>query len=164
MIQEKSENVVRCPDSIHIAVPFSFRQPQPTVAEVKMNNDFGSLLLSMKLFDSFNDALPYYKELFGALKSSLNPFGVLYTTKMTVSLPFTLPKLLSEDLTRKFTIVYSNLMASRTNYVFDGKNMTGVFFFAPGVGKLGTGISILTIGEIISVGCFSDYNQMKDPQ
>lgn len=123
-----------------------------------MNNDFGSLLLNMKLFKSFKDALPFYKKLFGAMKVSLAPFGVLYATKMTVSLPFTLPKFFAEDMTRKFTIVYSNLLASRKNYVFAGKNMLGVFFFAPGVGKLGTGVSILTIGDIISVACFSDSN------
>lgn len=90
------------------------------------------------------------------MKSSLNPFGVLFATKMTVCFPFTLPKFFAEDMTRKFTIVYSNLMASRKNYVFDGKQVKGVFFFAPGVGKLGTGVSILTIGEIISIACFSD--------
>jgi hypothetical protein len=47
------------------------------------------------------------------MKKSLNPFGVLYATKMTVALPFTLPKLICDDMTRKFTMVYTNLNASK---------------------------------------------------
>lgn len=92
------------------------------------------------------------------------PFGVLYTTKLSVMFPYTIPQMLLEDLTGKFTMVYSNLNASKKPYVFDDKKMIGHFFFPPGLIKLGTGFSILTIGDIMSVGCFSDVNCMKDPQ
>jgi len=97
------------------------------------------------------------------MKKSLNPFGVLYATKMTVALPFTLPKVICDDMTRKFTMVYTNLNASKKRYSFDGKKHIGQFFFANGVNKLSTTFSILTIGDIMSVGCFSDYNSMKTP-
>jgi hypothetical protein len=59
------------------------------------------------------ESLPYFKTTFGKMKSSLGMFGVLYATKMTVCLPFILPKLLSDDLTRKFTAIYTNVMASK---------------------------------------------------
>jgi len=98
---------------MHLAVPFSLRQPFKTVKDVRMGNDFGSILIDMKIFKSLKESLPYMKKTFGALKSSLVPFGVLFATKLNVALPFILPKILSEDLTRKFTIVYSNLLASK---------------------------------------------------
>jgi len=128
-----------------------------------MHNDFGSILVDMKLFEKFNEALVFYKKLFGKLKTSLDPFGVLYSTKMTVMLPFTLPKIMADDITSKFTMVYTNLNASKKRYSFDDKKMVGQFFFANGVNKLATTFSILTIGDIMSVGCFSDFNNMKEP-
>ena len=58
------EVVIPCPRSLHAAVPFSFRQPSKNIAEAKMHNDFGSLLVDMKLFEKHGDALPFYKKLF----------------------------------------------------------------------------------------------------
>jgi len=49
-------------------------------------------------------------------------------------------------------------------YEFDGKKMIGTFFYPPGNGKLGTGFSILTVGNIMSVGCFSDKALLENPQ
>ena len=149
---------------MHVAVPFSFRQPSKNIKDATMHNDFGSMLVDMKLFDKFADALPFYKKVFNKLKKSFNPFGVLFATKMTVALPFTLPKIMADDITRKFTMVYTNLNASKKRYYFDEKKMLGQFFFANGVNRLSTSFSILTIGDIMSVGCFSDFNCVKDPQ
>jgi len=160
---DAGEVAVPCPRSLHIAVPFSFRQPFKNIKDVKMHNDFGSILVDMKLFEKFGDALVHFKKLFGKLKTSFNPFGVLYATKMTVALPFTLPKLIVDDMTRKYTMVYTNLNASKKRYSFDEKKMLGQFFFANGINRLATTFSILTIGDIMSVGCFSDFNNMKDP-
>lgn len=160
---DAGEVVVPCPKSMHVVVPFSFRQPFKSIKDVKMHNDFGSILVDMKLFEKFNEALVFYKKLFGKLKTSLDPFGVLYSTKMTVMLPFTLPKIMADDITSKFTMVYTNLNASKKRYSFDDKKMVGQFFFANGVNKLATTFSILTIGDIMSVGCFSDFNNMKEP-
>lgn len=92
------------------------------------------------------------------------PFGVLYATKIVVALPFLLPKFLADDLSYKFTLVYSNLNASRTEYNFDGKNCIGHYMFAPGVGSIATTISFCSVGNRMSIGVFSDRAYMKDPQ
>ena len=145
-------------------MPFSFRQPIAKIEEVKMNNDFGSLLIDMKLFGNVQEALPFYKSVFGKMKNSLAPFGVLLATQLTVALPFNLPKIMADDMTRKFTFVYSNLNASKKRYVFNGRKMLGQFFFAPGINKLSSGVSILTIGDVMSVAVFSDAACMEHPQ
>jgi len=69
-----------------------------------------------------------------------------------------------DDLTDKYSIVYSNLNASKKDYYFDGKKNIGHYFVAPGVGKLSTGVSLCTIGSKMSLGIFSDAVQMKNPQ
>lgn len=40
-----------------IAVPFSLRQPFKKISDVKMCNDFGSLLIRLPLYRDFEDAL-----------------------------------------------------------------------------------------------------------
>jgi len=150
------EKAYKMPPSINCAVPFSLRQPFATLKDIKMVNDFGSLLVPLKPFKEIDDALPSIKKEFNKLKGSLMPFGVLYSTKISVSLPFLLPKMMLDDLTDKYSIVYSNLNASKTEYFFDGKRNLGHYFVAPGCGKLSTGISLCTVGPRMSLGIFSD--------
>ena len=113
MIQEKHDKPIDIPDAIYVAMPFSLRQPFKKVADVRLSNNFGSILVKFKIYEKMFESLPYFKTTFNKLKSSLGMFGVLYATKMTVCLPFTMPKFLSEDLTRKFTLIYTNVMASK---------------------------------------------------
>ena len=162
-MKDEGQIIIPCPKAVRVAVPFSFRQPFKRVQDIKMHNDFGSILVELKLFNELPEALTYYMKLFEKLKTSFAPFGVLLATKLTVALPFAIPKLILDDMTRKYTMVYTNLVASKKPYYFDGKKMLGQFFFAPGVNRLGTCVSILTCGDIMSVACFSDYTQMKDP-
>lgn len=150
------EKVYKIPTTLNVAVPFSLRQPFKTLTDVKMKNDFGSILINLKPIKEFSDALPVVKKQFGELKGSLMPFGVLYSTKISVSLPFLLPKMMLDDLTDKYSIVYSNLNASKNSYWFDGKKNLHHFFVAPGVGKLTTGVALCTVGTNMSIGVFSD--------
>merc|ERR1712127_729757 len=46
---DAGEVAVPCPRSLHVAVPFSFRQPFKNIKDVKMHNDFGSILVDLKL-------------------------------------------------------------------------------------------------------------------
>ena len=128
-----------------------------------MCNDFGSILIDLVPIKEFDDALPEFKKIFSKLKGSLMPFGVLYSTKISVSLPFLLPKVMLEDLTDKFSIVFTNLNASRKIYYFNGKKNLAHYFVAPGVGKLSTGVSICTVGDNMSIGVFSDAVHMTNP-
>lgn len=104
------------------------------------------------------ESLPYFKQTFGKMKSSLGMFGVLYATKLTVSLPFILPKLLSDDLTRKFTLIYTNVLVSKEVYTFDNVKMNRLAVLAPGNGKIGTCFSVISCADQMSIGCFSDQS------
>ena len=129
-----------------------------------MNNDIGSLLVPLVPFDNFDAALPSIQKVYNRLKSSLMPFGVLMSTQISMWFPFLIPKLLLDDLTGKYSIVYSNLNASRKGYEFNGKKMIGHYFLTPGFGQLHNGISILTIGDRMSLGIYTDEALMQDPQ
>ena len=92
------------------------------------------------------------------------PFGILYSTKISVAFPFTIPKFMVDDVSSKVCLVLSNLNASRKSFTFDDKQLIGHYFVAPGVGKLATGVSFCTIGERMSFAVFSDSAYMKNPQ
>lgn len=92
------------------------------------------------------------------------PFGILYMTKFPALLPFLLPKYVQKDLTNKFSIIYTNLNSTTQPLCFDGKYDIEHYFLVPGYGNVSTGFSICTMGQRMSIGCFSDEVYMKNPQ
>jgi len=39
-----------------------------------------------------------------------------------------------------------------------------MFFFVPALGDIGTGISIMSHGNVIKIGCISDSSCIEDPR
>lgn len=161
--KEKGEDG-KVPSSINIGVPYSMRQPVKEIKKVRMDNDFASLPISIDIHEKYDDALSHTKKLFNALKSSLMPFGGTYATVFQNSLPFNFSKYIMADSSSKFTLIYSNLNASKIIYYWDGKKLLGQFFFVPGCSKITVGIGLCTTGDIMSMTCFSDIAQVEDPQ
>ena len=129
-----------------------------------MSNDFGSLYMDMPTDSTFEKALKSSKATFQMLKKSLQPFAVLYTTKILVQLPFGLPKFFMTDSTNKFSLIYTNLNASKESYSFDGKRDVGNYFLVPGYGTICAGVSLCTIGQRMSLAVYCDQVSMKTPQ
>jgi NRPS condensation-like uncharacterized protein len=162
--EQAGEKVYKMPKELKMSVPFSLRQPFKSLKDVKMVNDFGGLNVKMVPIEHFDQALDYYAKVFHALKTSLMPFGVVFTTRLAVMLPFNLPKLLVDDLTDKYTMVFSNLVASKNLYIWNGKKNLSHFFIPPGVGKLYTGIGLCSIGPNLSLTVFSDKAMLSNPK
>lgn len=99
--KEGGKDAIPTPESVHVTIPFSFRQPVANIQDIKMCNDFGGMLLDMKLFGNINEAIPHFKSLFYSMKGSLDMFGILLMTKLTASLPFSLSKMVTDDFTSK---------------------------------------------------------------
>lgn len=129
-----------------------------------MVNDFGGLLINLKPFREYDDAIKFYKQIFENLKSSLMPFGVVMTTRLAMMLPYALPKFLVNDLTDKYSIVFSNVCTAKGEMIWNGKKMESHFVIPPGVGKLYSGISLNSIGPRSTLTVFSDKVMLRDPQ
>ena len=102
-------------------MPFSLRQPVQKLEDMKLNNDFAALPISIGIHHHFSIAIEEFKKKFRKMRTSLDPFGVLYTFYMSISFPFTLPKYAIDFLSDKYTFIFSNLQATKVRYVFDGK-------------------------------------------
>mmetsp|Transcript_4435 Transcript_4435/g.6548 ORF Transcript_4435/g.6548 Transcript_4435/m.6548 type:complete len:117 (+) Transcript_4435:1173-1523(+) len=98
------------------------------------------------------------------MKNSLLPFGPIYTGKVTMNFPFLFPKVSMNTLTDKFTVIFTNLNASKIEYTWDGKKTTGQFFYAPGVCKVYFAISVATVGSLMSLAVLGDETNMEEPQ
>lgn len=129
-----------------------------------MVNDFGCLQIELVPFEHYEDAIAHFKKVFNRYKSSLMPFGVVLATRLTMMLPYTIPKFLMQDITDVFSFVYTNVCSSKTNYVWDGKKMLHHFTMPPGMCKLYTGIAMNTVGPNLSLCIFSDKTMLRDPQ
>jgi hypothetical protein len=128
-----------------------------------MRNNFGTLMLDIKLLPDFDQALVYCKKVFSDLKTSLMPFGVLYMVKIPCILPFSLPKIIGYDITKKFSVIYSNVNASTKDYEFDGKKNLSHYFLIPGYGSTAVGFAICTVGNRLSIGMYADQSCMANP-
>ena len=112
----------KTPDYITCCMPVSIRTPFGIkIEDVKMNNDFVALPVYIKIRKSLDEALPILKTEFKRLRTSLDVFGCLETFRISVNLPFTLPRKALDFLAEKYTCVYSNLNASKIAYTMDGK-------------------------------------------
>ena len=90
-------------------MPFSLRQPVEKLQDMKLNNDFAALPITIGIHEHFAEAVAEFKKKFKAMRSSLGPFGVLYTFYISISLPFILPKFAIDYLSDKYTFIFSNL-------------------------------------------------------
>lgn len=129
-----------------------------------MVNDFASLPIAIQLHQKYENALDHTKKLFNSYKGSLIPFGSIYANVMQNNLPYNFAKYVMADNAKKFTLIYSNLNASKILYYWDNKKLLGQFFFVPGCSEINTGIGLCTTGNIMSMTCFSDVSEIKDPQ
>lgn len=111
------------PDRVRLALPFSFRAPFKKLSDVRMVNDFGALLVDFKPCDNFDQALSYCKSTFGKLKRSLQPFAIYLAQKGTYIYPNVIGKFLGILLTKKFTGIYTNVLASKQPLVMNGKEV-----------------------------------------
>ena len=151
------------PNEISTVIPISLRQPFKKIEDVKMCNDFVAMPVQIVIRKELEESLPLIKSLFDSMRGSLDVYGMLQVFNMSVSYPFTLPRVMIDFLANKYTICYSNLNASKIPYIWDGKKQLGQFYFPPAIGNFCCGISLCTTGPFMSLSCFSDENSIKDP-
>jgi hypothetical protein len=63
-----------------------------------------------------------------------------------------------------FTGYFTNVIASRQEYVYDGKRQIGIFMFAPIISETALSISICSTGKIMGFSVFSDVTRMERPE
>ena len=109
------------PKQIDTLVPFSFRQPVKDLKDIRMVNDFAAVGVQLAIEEKFETALDRQKKINKDRLRSLAPFSALILVQMNVNLPFNIPQLSIDWMTDQYSLVFSNLNASKVPFIFDGK-------------------------------------------
>lgn len=102
------------------AMPFSLREAPSDLKKVRLNNDFCCISVPIRIFKDFEDGLKHFKKLFNSLKRSLTPYGNYAVFRITTNLPFCFPKIMVDFVSNKYTMIYSNLNASKKPLMMGG--------------------------------------------
>jgi len=154
--------------SVDMAIPFSMKQPGAKAKDIRLDNDMVGLHTSIKLFDDFDEGLKHFKKQFKIMKSSLAPFGVMFLALFAQCfIPLGLNKYAVDMAMEKYSLVFSNAFLSKKPMVYGGTKQhqdLGCYFFSSVPGKCYATFTLLTIGETMGVGCYSDEKVIPDPQ
>lgn len=119
--QNPASNQGKMPDEFKIGMPFSFRQqPMDKVENIKVNNDYCALVLSIKIFKEFLPAVEHFKTYFKKIVKSFDPYGTYFTFALTVGSAYNLPDLLTRVAASKPTMVFSNVYTMKCRLEYKG--------------------------------------------
>lgn len=152
------------PAYVQLGMPISMRQPMDRIEDVRMTNEMIAFPTEIPVIQTFEEALPPIVAYFKKLRKSIRIYGELKLTNMSMYSIFQIPRLIIEVVSLHYTGIFSNIHASKSEYIINGKKHLGQYYFVPSIGKLCTGFSFITVGPYMSMACFADENSIQNPQ
>lgn len=104
-----------------MGMPISLRTPFQRFEDVRMVNDFCAMPITIPIRRTLNEAIEPISRTFKRLRNSFDVFGVFEVFRISVNLPFTLPRVSLDFLSSKYTAIFTNVNASKKAYVVGGK-------------------------------------------
>lgn len=98
-----------------------------------------------------------------SLKESLQPEMTLQVLGLLGLLPAGLQTLAVETLSRKSSVVASNVPGAQTPIYMCGQRISEMYFWVPQSGSIGVGISILSYAGQVCFGVISDAGLISEP-
>ncbi len=145
---------------VRAALPVNLRRNEAS----PLGNQFGMVLLALPLgvahpFERLYAVQAAMRE----LKDSGQPAAVLATLAALGHLPAAAQDLAIEMLSRKASLVISNVPGPRERLYLAGCRVSDLHFWVPQSGSLGLGISILSYAGEVHFGLMSDARLIDDP-
>jgi hypothetical protein len=66
-------------------------------------------------------------------------------------------------ITSKYHMFFTNLRAAKKPLVWNKKKQTGGFYYCMGICKVNCAMSILSMGDLMSLSCYGDEQGIDDP-
>lgn len=162
--QEVARQKFEVPSEINLAAVYSNRQPEQNVKDLKLRNELVTISIRYPIQRAFKDALPAVQNRLKEVFTSYLPMGNVILFALINLFPFTYARGKIDSSTRKLTICYSNLNATRISPVFDGKKHLGQFYYGGAVGMLAAGLTVVTMGDYSSISFCGDKAIVSHPQ
>lgn len=149
----------------NIAVPANIRlKPYKTRQEVKTENKFAALCLSIPLHSDIKEAQKKVPESLEVLRD----FGLIYATWVMVEVinfltPLFIQQIFFLDYTKKFTLAFSNTPGLIKQLELNGKHTEKNFGYFNASGNIGISLLCLSYVNFFTFTCVADEGVFKDP-
>ncbi len=147
---------------IRMSVPLTLR---PLEKATNLGNNFGTVTLALPInYSDPHDRFKKLKERMDAIKRS--PEAFISFSSMTVigMAPADIAGKTIETFNKCCTAVMSNVPGPREPLYLAGKKMTDVMVWGPAGGRLGSGNTILSYNNHVSIGVYGDAGLLPDPE
>jgi diacylglycerol O-acyltransferase len=153
----------RTENRICLSVPVSMRKTHKKVEELDLMNDVAPLVFEFDLHSEFEKALDLVKETTGAIRNSYIIYATYYGAKLMGLLPMILVLPVSNYISKRVTIVFSNVAGPKRPLVYDGFKCKKLAFLLPALGEISCGLSLISIDNKLKVGLLTDKNILEEP-
>ena len=117
------------------------------------------------MLQDFKTASKHFNAHFTALKKSLKPIGTFFVMGIGALLPFNLPKILMDHVSKITSFIFTNVPGLRQRLQFAGAQQTGIIVLVPCIGYMSNGLSFITTGDVVgsAIVC-DDQAGMQHPE
>jgi hypothetical protein len=146
---------------IRATVPVNLR---PADEEMRLGNKFGLVLLDLPVgVEHPLERLYAVRTSMQDLKGSRQPAATFAVLNALGRLPAALEEVAIDTLSRKASVVISNVPGPKQRLFLCGKPISEMYFWVPQSGSIGLGISILTYVDEVLFGLAADRRLVPDP-
>lgn len=128
-----------------------------------MINDIAGVGVPIIVRKDFETCLKATVHTYSIIKNSLTAYCSMAMINFSSNLPYTLAKWGTDDISDKYSMIVSNLNASKKPFKVAGKSQLGQFCFVPGVCKLYMSVMFCSTGPHMSMSCYADQERLKNP-
>jgi WS/DGAT/MGAT family acyltransferase len=146
---------------IRATVPVNLR---PSDEEMRLGNKFGLVLLDLPVGLAHPlERLHAVHAAMQDLKGSRQPAATFAVLNALGRLPAALEEVAIDTLSRKASVVISNVPGPKQRLYLCGKPISEMYFWVPQSGSIGLGVSILTYVDEVLFGLVADRKLVPDP-
>lgn len=153
----------RAESRICISVPVSMRKTHKKVEDLNLMNDVAPLVFEFDLHGDFEQALSLVKATTSAIRNSYISYATYFGAKVMGLLPMILVLPVSNYISKRVTIVFSNVAGPKRPLVYDGFKCKKLAFLLPALGEISCGLSLISIDNKLKVGLLTDRNILEEP-
>jgi hypothetical protein len=92
------------------------------------------------------------------------PWSTTVLVFFATNLPYKLANFAGKWLSDHYSLMFSNLNASKKAFKFAGKAQLGQFLYVPNGLSLFIAVGVCTTGPYSSISCYANVERMKNPQ
>merc|ERR1719465_168965 len=121
------------------------------------------LFLHVPVRKEAEQALPKIKQMSSELKNSLLPYSFTISLIILMNLPFVISFRIQQFISAKGTMLFSNVNATKSPWIFCGSKQTGIYILQPSCHYLSMTIGFMSCGNVSGLSINADEGDIVEP-